>query len=157
MVLSLAPFSHNNRNDSVVTLIIFSLHIFQSAVWKELLLATIGEQFADYCASGEVLFAGFKYSQSVGVELISCLTLAAVVFLCFPDDEVVGVSVSVRDREDVVQVWNKDATLANEAHILGKIYELLPYISFKAVFYKCKYACLSAVLFIVAFCFLEQR
>lgn len=130
----------------------------QSVVWKELLLATIGEQFADYCSSGEHLYVHtcfcfqkeyihsylikeiFFFSPNTAIPLTICSPPVVSLSVCFPDDEVVGVSVSVRDREDVVQIWNKDASLATESNILGKVYELLPSITFKAVFYKCKYA-----------------
>ncbi|XP_046636153.1 eukaryotic translation initiation factor 4E type 3-like [Daphnia pulicaria] len=72
-------------------------------VWRELLLAAIGEQFCDY------------------VE---------------PGDDICGVSVSVRDRDDIVQIWNIDSTKADKARIIQKIQELCPNIEFQAVFYK---------------------
>lgn len=74
-----------------------------SFAWKELLLATIGEQFSDYLSDG---------------------------------DEVCGISVSIRNVDDVIMVWNKRTDLAENAKIKEKVKDILPAIEFNAVFYK---------------------
>lgn len=89
---------------------IFDIHIlhgwiFQSRLWKELLLAAIGEQFEGHLA---------------------------------PGDEVCGISVSVRERDDLLQIWNYDSSLISEATIMKKVHSLVPDIVFGAEFYKRK-------------------
>ncbi|XP_074644150.1 eukaryotic translation initiation factor 4E type 3-like [Tubulanus polymorphus] len=72
-------------------------------VWKELLLAAIGEQFSEYMAEG---------------------------------DEVIGLSISIRERDDIIQIWNLDAHLNEKSRAIDRVKELLPDVTFTAIFYK---------------------
>ncbi|XP_014233227.1 eukaryotic translation initiation factor 4E type 3-like [Trichogramma pretiosum] len=72
-------------------------------VWKEVVVAAIGEQFSECLAE---------------------------------DDEVCGVTVSIRDRDDLIQIWNTSAELAPKAKLLEKVHSLVPEIKFVAEFYK---------------------
>ncbi|XP_012229489.1 uncharacterized protein ETHR isoform X7 [Linepithema humile] len=72
-------------------------------VWKEVVLAAIGEQFSTHVAQ---------------------------------DDEICGVTVSIRDREDLIQIWNINATLESKATILQKVHSLVPNVNFLGEFYK---------------------
>jgi len=72
-------------------------------VWRELLLASIGEQFEDSLAKG---------------------------------DDICGLSVSPRDRDDIIQIWNYDASLAVKSKVLEKVQSLVPDVQFLAEFYK---------------------
>jgi len=72
-------------------------------VWRELLLAAIGEQFEGVLAQG---------------------------------DDLCGLSVSPRDRDDMIQIWNYDAKLAGSDSVLAKVHALVPEVSFLAEFYK---------------------
>jgi len=74
-----------------------------AVLWKELLLAAIGEQFEECRADG---------------------------------DDVCGLSVSPRDRDDIIQVWNYRANLAINSSVLSKIHSLVPDTQFLAEFYK---------------------
>ncbi|KAL4226138.1 Eukaryotic translation initiation factor 4E type 3 [Mactra antiquata] len=72
-------------------------------VWKELLLAAIGEHLSDFLQEG---------------------------------DEISGISVSIRERDDIVTIWNTNSGLAEQSNILEKVKELVPKVTFTASFYK---------------------
>lgn len=72
-------------------------------VWKELLLAAIGEQFESDLAKG---------------------------------DDIAGLSVSPRERDDLIQIWNFKAQVAVNDTVLAKVHSLLPGVNFLAEFYK---------------------
>jgi hypothetical protein len=77
----------------------------QSFVWREALLAAIGEQFSDWVSRS---------------------------------DDVVGVSVGRREKDDIVQIWNLDYRYESEAIVCQKFRQLLPHVKFTATFYKRK-------------------
>ncbi|KAG7189631.1 hypothetical protein KM043_017311 [Ampulex compressa] len=72
-------------------------------IWKEIVLAAIGEQFAESVAVG---------------------------------DDICGLTVSIKDREDLIQIWNTNAALALKANVLQKVHSLLPSVTFITEFYK---------------------
>ncbi|GAB1598878.1 eukaryotic translation initiation factor 4E type 3-like isoform X1 [Argonauta hians] len=74
-----------------------------SVMWKDLLLAAIGEQLNDSLAEG---------------------------------DEIGGVSCSIRGRDDILQVWNSQACLAEESSLTKKIESMFPGVTFISIYYK---------------------
>lgn len=72
-------------------------------VWKELLLAAIGEQFIDFLHE---------------------------------DDEICGLSVSPREKDDLIQIWNLNSKAVQQSRVLEKVHSLVPDVRFNAEFYK---------------------
>ena len=42
---------------------------------------------------------------------------------CSDNDEVTGISVSIREREDLIQIWNSNSIEADRATVIEKIKE----------------------------------
>jgi len=74
-----------------------------SYVWKELLLAAIGEQFIDFLPE---------------------------------DDDICGLSVSPREKDDLIQIWNINSKAVQQSRVLEKVHSLVPDVRFNAEFYK---------------------
>ena len=58
------------------------------------------------------------------------------IFNIISGDEISGVSVSVREKDDIVTIWNTRSDLAEQCSIVQKIKELVPNVTFTAAFYK---------------------
>jgi len=73
------------------------------AVWNDLVLAAIGDQFQQYLQT---------------------------------NDEVNGVTVSIRLSDDIVQVWNRDASEEAQGKLLKRIKQVVPNLRSIASYYK---------------------
>jgi len=74
-----------------------------SYVWKELVLAVIGEQFEPAITTG---------------------------------DDICGLTVSIRQYDDILRLWNTNSTSETRDNLLVRIKELVPDVDIKNPFYK---------------------
>ena len=78
--------------------------LLQADVWQEMLLAAIGEQFIDCVEQG--------------ARIIACNSgIMNYVYLPLTGDSVCGVSVRIRNTDDVIQIWNDDSSLAEKSTV----------------------------------------
>jgi len=59
---------------------------------------------------------------------------------CLSGDEVSGLSVSIRERDNLFQIWNTNSELHEKSTVIQKVKELLASIQFLTVFYTGSYA-----------------
>lgn len=68
-----------------------------------------------------------------------------------PLDDIVGLSVGCRDKEDIIQIWNLDQNHYAEATIFEHIQELVPNVKFSVKFYVNIYMLSNYKLIILTF------
>jgi len=54
---------------------------------------------------------------------------------CISGDEISGLSVSIRERDNLFQIWNTNSELHEKSTVIQKVKELVASIQFFAVFY----------------------
>jgi len=110
-------------------------------VWGELAMAAIGEQFAP-------VLVGYTSSHSSTLEYLHddgwilietranvCARVCVCVGISSDEDDICGITISVRGADNIVYVWNRNAHGRKNA-ILDKIRALLPSATIRNAFYK---------------------
>lgn len=59
----------------------------------------------------------------------------------FTGDDVCGISITIREKDDIILVWNSDASM-NSDGIRHRVHELLPAVHFITEFYKGNNVCI---------------
>ena len=47
-----------------------------------------------------------------------------------------GISISIRERDDLIEIWNARSDLHEQSTVIEKVKDLLPEVNFFAIFYK---------------------
>jgi len=77
-----------------------------------------------------------KYTDTVWQELLLACVGEQFLDDINPDDEILGLSVSIRKNDDLIQVWNLNSEMAADSNVVRKIKELCPDVQFETSFYK---------------------
>lgn len=97
---------------------------YTNVVWKELLLAVIGEQFEENLMKDKILVDSGVIGSPPVIRYENL-------------DNIAGLSVSTRDREDHFQIWNDNYQGAHNSTVVEKIKsQILPHVKFHNVYYK---------------------
>ncbi|UYV84954.1 hypothetical protein LAZ67_X004090 [Cordylochernes scorpioides] len=77
-----------------------------------------------------------NFTEKIWIELLMAAIDEQFSDCLAPGDEISGVTINIKEREDLVQLWNKNANLANKGKVIEKVKELIPGITFIKCFYK---------------------
>ncbi|XP_008468275.1 eukaryotic translation initiation factor 4E type 3 [Diaphorina citri] len=77
-----------------------------------------------------------RFSEMVWQELLLAAIGEQMTDVLHKDDQVLGLTISVRDGSDIIQIWNSDVALANTVDMEKWVKSLLPEVQFPAIFYK---------------------